>query len=137
MAIAKDKQSGVVPTEVSPRPRRRTFTAAYKLRILKEADACTELGSVGALLRSEGLYSSHLTEWRRARDRAAEETMGGKKRGPKPRVPDPRDTRIASLEHDNAGLRAKLRRLELMLELQKKVSELMGDMQPESVGAEQ
>lgn len=132
MAIAKDKQSGIEHTEVSPRPRRRTFKAAYKLRILKEADACTESGAVGALLRREGLYSSHLTGWRRARDRAAEATMADKKRGPKPRARDERDAHIDGLERDNAGLRAKLRRVELMLELQKKVSDLMDDMQVKS-----
>jgi transposase-like protein len=71
--------------EVSERPMRRTFTAAYKLRILKAADAAKEDGEIGAMLRREGLYSSHLTTWRRARERGELKGLDARPRGPKPR----------------------------------------------------
>src|SRR5688572_11079344 len=106
-------------TEVPAGARRRTFTAEYKLRILREADACKEPGGIGALLRREGLYSSHLVEWRRARDRGE---LGGatKRRGPAPKAaPDARDRRIVELERENARLEKRARRAEAMVELQK------------------
>lgn len=75
-------------TEVAPRARRRTFTAEYKLQVLRKADACKEPGELGALLRREGLYSSHLTAWRRERDRGAAKVLASKKRGPKGPSPE-------------------------------------------------
>ena len=88
----------VKPTEVSAKATRRRFTTAEKVRILKEADACAhEKGAVTALLRREGLYSSHLTSWRRQRD-AGQFGKTPKKRGPVPVPPDPRDKQIAELE---------------------------------------
>src|SRR6266481_1799100 len=84
--------------QVAAKPRRRTYTAEYKRRILKEADACTTPGAVGALLRREGLYSSHLVEWRRARARGELAALTPKKRGRKPTPVNPRDRRIAELE---------------------------------------
>lgn len=113
------------PTEVPERARRRTFTAEYKRQILREADNVKQPGDVSALLRREGLYSSHLTEWRKARDRG--ELGGGtKRRGPAPRpAPDARDRRIAELERENAKLDKRARRAEAMVELQKKVALLM------------
>ena len=116
------------PTEVPERAVRRTFTADYKRRILREAEACTERGSRAALLRREGLYDSRLTEWRAARDRG--ELGGkGKVRGPvaKP-APDARDRRIAELEREKAKLEARIRRADAMLELQKKVALLLETM---------
>lgn len=113
------------PTEVTSTGKRRTFTAEYKRRILREADACKQPGQVGALLRREGLYSSHLVDWRKARDRGelAGET---KPRGPQPRPADPRDARIAELERENSRLHHRVKRAEGIIELQKKVAELLG-----------
>jgi transposase len=114
-------------TEVSEKARRRRFTAEYKRRIVKEADACKALGEVGALLRREGLYSSNLTSWRAARDRG-ELAPGAttKKRGPQVTAPDPRDKRIAEQERQIARLTARAERAEAIAEIQKKVAALLG-----------
>jgi transposase-like protein len=110
------------PTEVPERARRRTFTAEYKRRILREADGAKNPGDVSAMLRREGLYTSHLTDWRKARERG--DLAGATKpRGPAPRpAPDARDRRIAELERENAKLDKRARRAEAMLALQKKVA---------------
>ena len=123
--MARNGQDGRVPPdpEVPERPQRRRFTAEYKLRILKEDDACTEPGQIGALLRREGLYSSHLVDWRRQRDAGALEALG-KRRG-RPR-PDPKDKEIARLRTDNVRLRRRLEQAEKVIEVQGKVSELLG-----------
>ena len=116
------------PTEVPERPVRRTFTAEYKRRILREVEACQEPGAKAALLRREGLYASRLTEWRRARDRGE---LGGstRPRGPTPKPgPDARDRRIVELERDLATSNRRVRRAEAMLELQKKVAFLLDTM---------
>jgi len=112
-------------TEVPEKARRRTFTAEYKRGIVREADAAKKAGDVSALLRREGLYSSHLTEWRKARDRG--DLAGSTKpRGPAPKpAPDARDRRIAELERENAKLGKRARRAEAMVALQKKVALLM------------
>jgi len=107
--------------EVAEKAVRRRFTAEYKLRILKEADACTKQGQVGALLRREGLYSSNLTAWRRRID----EGLVPKKRGPVARTPDPNVRRIAQQERDIARLTHKLKQAELIIEVQKKVAALL------------
>lgn len=119
--------------EVTERPVRRRFTAEYKRRIIEEANAATEPGAVGALLRREGLYSSHVTEWRAARDRGelAGET---RPRGPKPKQVDARDARIAELERETAQLQLRLKRAEAVLDLQKKVAELLGMPLPDPNG---
>jgi transposase len=91
--------------------RRRRFPAEYKLRILREADACREPGEIGALLRREGIYSSHLALWRRQREEAAETQLSARKRGPKPRQNDPR---VRILERENARLHRKVDQLERM-----------------------
>lgn len=109
--------------EVEPRPRRRQFTIDYKLRILKEADACKEPGEIGALLRREGLYSSHLVLWRRQREQAASTQLKSRKRGPKSKAQDPR---VKQLERDKARLERRLKRAETIIEIQKKVHELLG-----------
>src|SRR5260370_8724610 len=85
----KNEQSAPNPEVSVERPKRRRFSAAYKLDILRQVDACSELGGVGEVLRREGLYSSHLTDWRRERDQGALATIA-KKRGRKP-LPDPKD----------------------------------------------
>ncbi len=109
--------------EVSERPKRRRFTAEYKLAVLKEADRATEPGQIGALLRREGLYSSHLVDWRRQRDAGALEALS-KRRG-RPR-PDPKDREIARLRTHNSRLRRRLDQAEKIIAVQGKVSELLG-----------
>ena len=114
---------GVPDPEVVARPKRRQFTIEYKLRVVKEADACKEPGDIGALLRREGLYSSHLVLWRRQREQAASTQLKSRKRGPKAKVQDPR---IKQLERDKARLERRLKRAETIIEIQKKVHELLG-----------
>jgi transposase-like protein len=106
--------------EVAPRAKRRTYTAAYKLRILQEADLCDQSGQVGALLRREGLYSSHLTTWRRQRAAGQLEALSGKKRGRKAR-----DAEVAALRKENQRLRAQLKQAELIIAAQKKLSQAL------------
>ena len=110
--------------EVTPRARRRTFSAAYKARILAEADACTERGQIGALLRREGLYSSHLSDWRRQREASQEQTLTNKKRGRKP-ASDPKEGEIARLEQEKARLQKQLEQAELIIAAQKKLAEAL------------
>jgi transposase-like protein len=114
---------GVPDPEVVARPKRRRFTAEYKLRILREADACRQPGEIGALLRREGLYSSHLVQWRRQREQAAHTQLKSRKRGPKAKARDPR---LKQLERENARLQRRLKRVALLLDIQKKVGALMG-----------
>ena len=114
---------GVPDPVVEAKPRRRRFTAEYKLRILRETDRAKGSGEVGAILRREGLYSSLLTQWRRDRDRVAKAGLVARKRGPKGRVEDPR---IKKLEREIAKLRRRNQRVEALLEIQKKASELLG-----------
>ncbi len=112
--------------EVSDRPRRRRFTAAYKLQIVQEANGCTRPGEIGALLRREGLYWSALTEWRRARDRGAFDALKPKRRGPKPKEADPLVKENAQLRRENDRLRQRLDNAEIIIDVQKKVSRLLG-----------
>ena len=112
--------------EVVAKARRRAFTAEYKRRVLKEADACATPGAVGALLRREGLYSSHLVVWRRARARGELAALTPKKRGRKVAPVDPRDRRIADLEREVARWTARAERAEGLVELQKKLATLLG-----------
>ena len=112
--------------EVRDKPVRRTFTAEYKRRILAEADAAREPGAIGALLRREGLYSSLLSEWRGARTRAERSAFEPKQRGPKAAPKDPRDAELARLTRENERLEKKLRKAELIIDLQKKVSQILG-----------
>ena len=112
-------------TGVSPTRTRRRFTAAYKLKILEAAAQCTKPGELGALLRREGLYSSHLSVWRTAA-RRGELAALAVRRGPKPTPVDPSVKRIALLERQLARATARAERLELIVELQKKVAQLLG-----------
>lgn len=100
--------------------RRRRFTAEYKLRILREAEGCREPGEIGALLRREGIYSSHLALWRRQREEAAQTELDARKRGPRPRASD---TRVQELERENARLQRRLKRLE---QLRRKAAAILG-----------
>src|SRR5437867_6784387 len=113
-------------TEVVAKVHRRRFTAEYKRRIVREADRCTKPGEIGALLRREGLYSSHLVTWRAARDRGELEGLSPKKRGPKVAPPDPRDKKIAEQERDIARWQKRAERAEAFVEVQKKVAALLG-----------
>ena len=115
--------------QVVPKAERRRFSAEYKLRILAEADRCTEHGQIGALLRREGLYSSHLTTWRRQRDQG---TLGGK-RG---RKTDPRSAEIKRLEQENERLRTRLARAEHIIDVQKKLAQLLGTSPDETPNSE-
>jgi transposase len=117
-------------TEVSAKARRRQFAAEYKRRVLSEAEACTKPGEIGALLRREGLYSSHLVQWRRARDGGALTALAPKKRGPAPKVPHPLERKVAELEREVARATRRAERAEGLVELQKKVSELLGIQLP-------
>jgi len=112
--------------ELSDRPRRRTFTAQDKLRILAETDRAAETGGIGAILRREGLYSSALTDWRRQRDAGALGALVPAKRGPKTAERNPLAAQLALVERDNARLTLRLKRAEAIIELQKKVAELLG-----------
>ena len=114
---------GAPDPEVTERAKRRRFTAEYKLRILREVDACKGDGDVGALLRREGLYSSQLAAWRRQRDEIAKAGLKARKRGPKGKIVDPQ---VKQLKRENARLKRRLERVELMLTIQKKASEMLG-----------
>jgi transposase-like protein len=105
--------------------KRRTFTAAEKLRIVREAAACTEWGAIEALLRREGIYSSLLAGWRKQLELHGSEALAGRKRGPKPKL-DAKDRRIEELEKRARKLEARLSLAEKLLALQKKASEILG-----------
>ena len=117
--------------EVSAKAQRRRFTVEYKRKILSEADGCREPGEIGALLRREGLYSSHLSAWRAARDRGELGGKGIRTRGPKAKPRDPNEKRVRELERENRKLRRRAERAEAFVELQKKVSEVLGVELPE------
>ena len=110
-------------TEVVAKAKRRQYTAEYKLRILRELDASQGSGETGALLRREGLYSSHLTGWRRQRERGELDGLGPQKRGPKA---DPQAVELARLQRENERLWERLRKAELIIEVQKKVAQMLG-----------
>ena len=111
--------------EVAEKPVRRRFTAEYKVRILHDADRC-EPGQLGALLRREGLYSSHLTEWRRQREQGLRAALAPRPRGRPGEKPHPLARRVAELEQENTRLQRRLQQAEAIIEVQKKVSELLG-----------
>jgi transposase len=117
---------------VPERPVRRRFTAEYKLRILREADACTQPGQLGALLRREGLYSSHLSTWRQQRDEGTLAGLAPKRRGRKPKADDPVFAENERLRRENQRLAAKLRQAETIIEVQKKLSDVLGIPLPPS-----
>ncbi len=124
--------SSISDPEVVPNPKRRYFTAAYKLDILRRADACSTSGAIGALLRREGLYSSSLTEWRRLRDKGFLDAAVARKRGRKPKPVDPLARRLAEVERELAKTQEKLRKAEIIIDFQKKVQDLLR-MQEEGV----
>jgi len=111
-------------TEVVAKAKRRRFTAAEKLRVLREAEACRGSGEIGALLRREGLYSSYLTTWRRQQELGEPEGLSPQKRGPKP---GPQTVELAKLRRENEHLQARLRQAELIIDVQKKVARMFGE----------
>ncbi len=112
--------------EVPAKAVRRRFTAADKLRILRLADACTVPGSLGTLLRKEGLYSSNLTTWRRQRDAGTLSALTPKQRGRKAQGRDPLRRENAQLRQENERLTRRLRQAEIIIDVQKKVSQILG-----------
>lgn len=124
------RDSSVPDPEVPERPVRRRFTTDYKLRILEEADACTEPGETGALLRRESLYSSSLATWRRQRKEGTLAGLSPKKRGRK--GDDEVTKEIKRLRRENAALRRQLEQAKTVIEVQKKLSDVLGIVLPET-----
>jgi transposase len=112
--------------EVAALAKRRRFSAKYKRRILRAAAACKASGEVGTLLRQEGLYSSHLTHWRREIEAHDEAALRAKRRGPKSNAAKAEARKVEVLERDVARLRQKLERAEQIIEAQKKLCDLLG-----------
>jgi transposase len=121
--VLDDRQRGV---EVMAKATRRRFTAEYKLRVLREADACMEPGEIGVLLRREGLYTSHLCLWRKQRRARELSGLTPARRGPAPKATNPLAATVAALEQKTRWLTARAERAEALVELQKKVSEILG-----------
>ena len=119
-AVLEDRSMEV---EVVAKATRRRFTAEYKLKVLREADACRMPGEIGALLRREGLYTSHLCQWRKERGKGQ---LFEKKRGPAPKETNPLAPKLATMEKEIARLKARVERAEALVDLQKKVSEILG-----------
>jgi len=123
-SVVSAARAGDVPDpEVVEKPKRRRFSAEYRLRIVREADSCKEPGEIGALLRREGLYSSLLVRWRQQRDAGALAGLRSKKRGPKAKAVDPR---LKQLERENARLKRKLEQAETIIGIQKKIAGILG-----------
>lgn len=112
--------------EVLEHPTRRKFTAEYKLEILRLADACKDPGSLGALLRREGLYHSNLTTWRRQREAGALDALKPKKRGRREKMANPLATENKALRQENERLKNRLKQAELIIDAQKKISQILG-----------
>ena len=111
-------------TEVVAKAKRKRFTAAEKLRILREVEACRGSGEIGALLRREGIYSSYLTTWRKQRELGELDGLSPHKRGPKP---NPEAIELAKLRREHARLQERLRQAELIISVQKKVAQMFGE----------
>ena len=112
--------------EVLAKPKRRQFSAAYRLRILEQADQCQSSGEIGRLLRREGLYSSHLSTWRKARRDGALAGLTPNKRGAKPKKGNPLEPKVRALETEVARLQDELRKAHTIVEVQGKVAGLLG-----------
>jgi len=118
--------------EVPEKATRRKFSAEYKLRILRLADSCADPGSLGKLLRKEGLYSSNLTTWRRQREKGVLEGLKPAKRGRKTIEPNPLLPELENLRKENHRIEKRLKRAELIIEVQKKISQILGLDLPEA-----
>jgi len=112
--------------EVLEKPVRRQFTAAYKLEMVEAADRCSEVGEIGALLRREGLYSSQLSTWHHQRQQGQLQALADNKRGRKATIPHPVQQELEQLRRENQQLRHKMQQAELIIDIQKKASQLMG-----------
>ena len=112
--------------EVPEKKLRRKFTAQYKLRILEQAESCTKPGQLGVLLRREGLYSSYLSTWKRQKDKDLLDALSPKKRGRKEKPKNPLAQRVAELERENRRLKGKLKKAEIIIDVQKKISQILG-----------
>jgi transposase-like protein len=119
-----DRSTAIPDPEVVPRAKRRQFTAEYKLRVIHQADACTEPGQIGSLLRREGLYSSYLSKWRQQREEGQLRALSSGKRGRKGQGPSVAE--LAELQRENERLRARLEQTEIIIDVQKKLSKLLG-----------
>lgn len=113
-------------TEVTEKAKRRRHSAEFKARILREAETCTQPGELGAMLRREGLYSSHLSAWRAQAERGQLSALEPRKRGPKAKVVDARDRQIAELQRNLEKVTRRAERAEALVEVQKKLSQLLG-----------
>jgi transposase len=133
-SIVSREEIGLVAQEieVSSKARRRRFTAEYKRKVLAEVDACTKAGEIGALLRREGLYSSSLMSWRRARERGELAGLAPRKRGPRAQVPHPLERKVVEQTREIVRLQRRAERAEALVEIQKKVSELLGIQLPKN-----
>lgn len=116
---------GIPEAEVAAKPKRHYHSNQYKLKILRAVENCKEFGQTAALLRREGLYSSHLMTWRRQWQRGELQTLTPRKRGPQAPKPNPLSKRKQELERENRRLQRKLKRAELIIEVQKKISEAL------------
>jgi transposase len=112
--------------EVSQVAKRRRFSANYKLNILRQADACSQLGEISALLRREGLYASHLSAWRRQREASALQALKPEIRGRKPAPQNPLANENARQKKEIQRLELRLKKAEIIIDIQKKVSEMLG-----------
>lgn len=112
--------------EVPAKASRRRFTADYKIKILRQADACPDSKSIGALLRREGLYASNLTTWRSQRDRGVLTALSPKKRGRKESGGNPLQIENEKLRKENNRLERRLKRAELIIDIQKKAAQILG-----------
>ena len=127
MRTPEGSKAATMPNpEVPDKAARRRFTAEYKIRILNESDACTDSGSLGALLRREGLYASNLNTWRHQRERGILSGLTPKKRGRKEAVRDPLFAENEKLRKENERLTNRLRQAEIIIDVQKKVSQILG-----------
>jgi transposase-like protein len=139
-SIGRTEEPGIMSPpdpEVPEKKARRKFTAQYKLRIIEEANTCTKPGQIGVLLRREGLYYSNLTIWRKQKEKGLLEALSPKKRGRKEKEKNPLAQRVTQLERENERLRKKLKQAETIIDVQKKISEILGISKdlPEDVGS--
>ena len=131
-----DERREMPDAEVVPMAQRRRYSASEKLRILEEAEACTEPGEIGALLRREGIYSSYVSRWRQLRDRGQLTALGSQQRGPRPATDAALVREVARLQRENERLLARLEQAEAIIEVQKKLSQLLGPSPEETESKE-
>jgi transposase len=130
ISLSKKNQNRPDPEVPEKKPRRK-FTAKYKLRVLQEAENCTAPGEVGALLRREGLYSSNLTAWKKQKEQGILQGVTPKKRGRKTKEKNPLAQRVAELERANRKLQSKLKKAEIIIDVQKKISQILQTDDPD------